>query len=259
MLDWLKQNGALLSVQRAKNLDLAMRVAPPEHIRGLSAFMEKAGHPNWKTLGTRVQPAGLTDFTATTLRGMSQPPDPARPEASVLRMRLLFGVNARAEVIAWLFTHAESHAARIARDTGWFSKSVQAILNDLEQAGMLVSRTEGKRKDYAMSLRARRWHPDFGEDLRWFAQGVFYTGVLHILHTLDAAADAGLSPQVRSIAIRRDLASLEAAFRQAGLANLYADTRRERGDSLVQTFESGTARLIECLETRSCLGTGGNG
>ncbi len=154
VLDWLTRNGKLLSVQRAKNFDHAMRVAPPEHVRSLSAFLENAGHPNRKTLGSRVQHVSITDFTAVTLRSMSQPPDPARPEAFVLRMRLLFGVNARAEIIAWLLTHAEGHAARIARHTGWFSKSVQAILTDLEQAGMLVSRTEGKRKNYAITPRA---------------------------------------------------------------------------------------------------------
>jgi hypothetical protein len=251
LLDWLKRNGSLLSVQRMKNLHAASRMAPPEHIRGLSAFMVQAGHPNWKTLDSRVQPAGLTDFTGFILRGMSQPPDPAKPEAFLLRMRLIFGVNARAEVITWLFTHATGHAALIARETGWFSKSVQAILNDLEQAGMLVSRTEGKRKECALSPRASLWHPELGSGLHWFTQGMFYTGILHVLNTLDAAADPGLSPQARAIAIRRDLSPLESAFRLAGLGTLYADTQNERGEALVQGFENGTSTLVRFLETRA--------
>jgi hypothetical protein len=45
VLDWLQRNGSLLSVQRMKNLDVATHMAPPEHIRGLSAFMVRAGHP----------------------------------------------------------------------------------------------------------------------------------------------------------------------------------------------------------------------
>lgn len=255
VLDWLQRNGSLLSVQRMKNLDVATRMAPPEHIRGLSAFMVQAGHPNWKTLSSRVQTAGLTDFTGFTLRGMSQPPDHTKPEAFLLRMRLLFGVNARAEVITWLFTHATGHAAMIARETGWFSKSVQAILNDLEQAGLLVSRTEGKRKECALSPRASLWHPEFGSGLHWFTQGMFYTGILHVLNTL-AAADPGLSSQARAIAIRRDLTPLESAFRQAGLGTLYADTHRERGEALVRGFENGTAALVGLLETRMGIGVG---
>jgi hypothetical protein len=256
VLDWLQRNGSLLSVQRMKNLDVATRMAPPEHIRGLSAFMVRAGHPNWKTLDTRVQPAALTDFTGSSLRGMSQPPDPSKPEAFLLRMRLLFGVNARAEVITWMFTHATGHAAMIARETGWFSKSVQAILNDLEQAGMLVSRTEGKRKECALSPRANLWNPGLASGLHWFTQGMFYSGILHVLNTLDAAADPGLSPQARAIAIRRDLTPLESAFRQAGLATLYGDIHRERGEALVQGFENGTASLIRLLETKAGIGDG---
>jgi len=93
-------------------------------------------------------------FEKTAGRGMSQPPDPARAEAFLLRMRLVFGVSARAEVITWLLTHEGGHAAGIARETGWFSKSVQAILNGLEQAGMLVSRVDGKRKDCNLHPRA---------------------------------------------------------------------------------------------------------
>ncbi len=254
VLDWLGRNGSLLSVQRIKNLDRAIRVAPPERLRGLAAFMEKAGHPNWKTVGARVGTTGVTDFTSSVLRGMSRPPDPVRPEAFVLRLRQLFGVNARAEVLTWLFTHDEGHAARIAGETGWFSKSVQAILNDLEQAGTLVSRIDGKRRDYAMSRRSSVWHPDFGRDLRWFTQGMFYTGVVHVLHTLQAVPERGMSPEARAIAIRRQLAPLETAFRLAGLPSLFAGTHRERGDALVEAFEAGTNRLIRTLETRSGLG-----
>ncbi len=57
---------------------------------------------------------------------------------------------------------------------------------------------------------------------------MFHTGVLHVLDTLDAIADASLSPQARAIAIR------------SNLATLYAATRRERGED-----------PIECLEERS--------
>lgn len=253
VLDWLNTNGSLLSVQRIKNLNAATQIAPPEHINGLATFMAKVGHPNWKTLDARVKPAGATDFTTSSLRGMSQPPDPIRPECFVLRMRLLFGVNARAEVLTWLFTHAEGHAARIARDTGWFSKSVQAILSDLELAGTLTGRIEGKRKDYSMSRSAPVWHPGFGADLGWLTQGIFYTGIIHVLNTLEAAAAPEMSPEARSIAIRRDLAPLETAFRLAGLPALYAETHRQQGAGMVDAFELGTTRLIQLLESRAGL------
>lgn len=254
VLGWLSRNGGLLSVQRLKNLDAATRLAPPESLRALSTFMQSAGFPNWKTLGSRWSPGSSAEsvFPETTGRGMSQPPDPARSEAFLLRMRLVFGLSARAEVVTWLLTHEAGHAAGIARETGWFSKSVQVILNDLEQAGMLVSRMEGKRKDYALHPRHSLWHPELGVGLRWFPQGVFYMGVHHVLRILETA-DASLSDAAKAINIRRDLAPLETSFRLAGLDALYGGTHREKGGALVERFEQATAILIERIETRAGL------
>lgn len=250
VLDWLTRNGALLSVQRMKNLDLSMRVAPPESVRALAAFMTKVGYRNWKTLEARVSPGAKSEFSESTGRGMSRTPDPARPEAFLLRMRMLFGVNARAEVITWLLTHADGHAARIARETGWFSKSVQAILNDLEQAGMLIARTDGKRKEVALHPCGGIWHPDLATPLRWFSQAPFYFGVHHVLRALEQANFPELSAAARAIAIRRDLLPLETSFRLAGLGDLYAGASKERGESLIGRFMEATRRLVEMVENR---------
>lgn len=254
VLDWLSQNGGLVSVQRLKNLDAAMRLVPPGSLRALSTFMQATGFPNWKTLGARVSPEAAADivFPETIGRGMSQPPDPARAEAFLLRMRLVFGVSARAEVITWLLTHEGGHAAGIARETGWFSKSVQTILNDLEQAGMLVSRLDGKRKVYTLRPSHGLWHPELGAGLRWFSQGMFYVGVHHVLRILEAADDT-LSDAARAISIRRELVSMETSFRLAGLDSLYGGTHREKGGALVEHFEQTTAVLIERIETRRGL------
>jgi hypothetical protein len=59
------------------------------------------------------------------LHGMSQPPDPRARETLVFTLRALLGVNARAEILAWLLTHDSGHPAAIARSTGYFSKSIQ--------------------------------------------------------------------------------------------------------------------------------------
>ena len=254
VLDWLTKNGAFLSVQRMKNLDLSMRVAPSKSVPALARFMEKAGHRNWKTLEARVLPVATWNFPESTLRGMSQAPDSVRPEAFLLRMRLLFGVNARAEVLTWMLTHAEGHAARIARETGWFSKSVQVILNDLERAGMLIARTDGKRKQVALHPRGGIWHADLATPLRWFSQAPFYLGVHHVMQILEQANLAELSVPAQAIAIRRDLVSLETSFRLAGLADLYAGASSERGEVLIDRFMGATHRLVSLIESR-LLGT----
>lgn len=80
------------------------------------------------------------------LRGMSQSPDPSRVSNLLCCLRALFGVNVRAEIIAWLLTHESGHPAAIARDTGYFSKSVQHTLNEMEDSGHIRSRRDGREK-----------------------------------------------------------------------------------------------------------------
>jgi len=250
VLDWLTRNGALLSVQRMKNLDLSMRVASPDSVQALAGFMEKAGYRNWKLLEARVSSGTNSEFPESVGRGMSRTPDSARPEAFLLRLRLLFGVNARAEVITWLLTHVDGHAARIARETGWFSKSVQTILNDLDQAGMLVARTDGKRKEFGLHPRGGILNPDLATPLHWFSQAPFYLGVHHVFRTLEQANLSDLSAAAQAIAIRRDLPPLETSFRLAGLGHLYAGASKERGEALIGHFMEATHRLVGMIEKR---------
>lgn len=250
VLDWLKRHGALISVQRMKNLQRERALAPVERVRAVAAFMQEAGHPTWKALNAGDGAMADDIFSENSGRAMSGPPEPARPAAFLVRMRLLLGVTARAEVVTWLLAHGGGHAARIARDTGWFAKSVQAILNDLEQAGMLTSRIDGKRREYAVHPDARLWHPNFGAGVRWIGQAALYAGVLHVFGALDAAARPGLSPEARAIAIRRPLEAAEAELRAAGVEAIRPGTSAMKGVDLVQEFEAGTARLLEKLEAR---------
>ena len=253
VLDWMKCNGGLLSVQRAKNLHRNMPVAPLDQVRGIAGFMESHGHGNWKSLATSDVPSAITNFTDHTLRGMSQIPDPRKPESFMLRMRQLFGVNARVEILTWLITHREGHAAYIARDTAWFPKSVQAILNDLEMAAIVHSHIDGKRKTYALSNLDSIWHAEFGKGLHWFNQAIFYHGIIHVLHALEAANDSSLSTAARAIGIRNALAPLRSAFHMTHLVPLFANTRNQNGEALVEAFHAGCSNLIDLLIQRMMM------
>lgn len=249
MLDWLRKNGDFLSVQRIKNLNMNMPVATPEDVRGIAAFMMSHGYGSWKSIMSDDSTAKATDYTRYKLRGMSQVPDPVRPEAFILRMRQLFGVNARVETLTWLFTHPEGHPAYIARDTAWFPKSVQAILNDLERAALVHSHVDGKRKTYGLSQRAGVWHSEFGKDLHWLNQGAFYQGILRVIDTLEAVSDPKLSTSSRAIVIRQNM--IGNAFRMANLDRFFSVGRNERGEALVDAFYSGCTDLIHLLEKRT--------
>jgi hypothetical protein len=248
VLDWLSRNGDLLSVQRVKNLNMKMPVAAPEDVRGIAAFMGSHGYGSWKSMVFDNPMDEATDFTRYTLRSMSQTPDPLRSEAFILRMRQLFGVNARVEILTWLLTHQEGHPAYIARDAAWFPKSVQAILNDLERAALVHSHIDGKRKTYALSQRAGIWHSEFGKGLHWLNQGAFYQGMDRVIKTLESVSDPKISISSRAIVIRQNM--IVTAFRMANLDWLFSGASDERGEALVDAFYSGCADLIYLLEKR---------
>jgi hypothetical protein len=248
VLDWLRENGDLLSVQRVKNLNMSIPVAPYVDVSGIAAFMSSQGYGSWKSIVSDDTTNKATDFTRFTLRGMSQAPDPLRPEAFILRMRQLFGVNSRVEILTWLLTHPEGHAAYIARDSAWFPKSVQAILNDLESAALVNSHIDGKRKTYTLSHRAGVWHSEFGKGLHWLNQGAFYQGIDRVIQTLESASDPKLSISSRAIVIRQNM--IGTAFRMANLDWLFSSARDERGEALVDVFYAGCVNLIDLLEKR---------
>ncbi|MBP6782925.1 MAG: hypothetical protein KA152_04005 [Verrucomicrobiales bacterium] len=82
--------------------------------------------------------------SAFELRGQSRRPDPGESEAFLFKMRSFFGINARAGIFTWLLLAERSgHPAAIARETGWGAKTVQVVLNEMSESG-LVFVTEGE-------------------------------------------------------------------------------------------------------------------
>jgi hypothetical protein len=84
------------------------------------------------------------------LRGMSQKPRLDQPATFLFKLRALFGRQVRAEVMAWLLCHEHGHPAEIARQTGYFARSVQLVLNELETSGLIRSHRVGREKHFSL-------------------------------------------------------------------------------------------------------------
>jgi hypothetical protein len=85
------------------------------------------------------------------LRGMSQSPRPSQPATFLFKLRALFGMQARAEVMGWLLANDQGHPAEIARQTGYFRGSIQNVLNDLTTSGHIGSIRIGREKTFSYS------------------------------------------------------------------------------------------------------------
>jgi len=260
-LDWMARNGKLVSLQRLKNMQMSTNLAGTECLRELAGFMTDAGYRNWNSLDQWASEASSPSgggfvpegFQA---RGMSQAPDCAAPEAFILRLRALFGVSARPEVLAWLLTHRAGYAAEIARDVNWFSKSVQAILNELDLSRLLVSEAAGKRKLYTLNPRSKTLHPTLGKGLQWFSQNWFYLGVHHIEATLGTLHESpGRSVHAQAIKIREVFPAMHTALRMAGVDKAFVGLNQLAGAPLVDSFLDGTRSIQNMLTERNFPGT----
>lgn len=89
------------------------------------------------------------------LRQLSQNPDPNQVTNLLFKLRSLFGVQARAEVMAFLLSHESGHPAEMAKRLAYFPRTIQSTLNDMERSGHILSGRSGREKRFW--LRRDEW------------------------------------------------------------------------------------------------------
>ena len=153
----------------------------------ISYVNDNVSNPSWETLTThalvgREAPALYTP----ELRGMSRPPNAAKPAALRFRARALTGIGVKAEVLAYLWTHEWSHGRGISSRVSYGATSVAEYLSELAQAGLIDSRAEGKRLLY----RAGEELTKVGRPAAvWVDWTRFAKGMIDLLPSLDAISD----------------------------------------------------------------------
>jgi len=185
VLDWAVRNGRLLSVQRLKNVTEAF--ADEDVRRTISAFSTivdgRDTKPRWSklalgspsTAGTpepffidldnKPMPlVGDLDESflrvgyaraRVQLRGMSRPIPVSTATNLIFRLRSIFGLGPRAEVLAYLLTRSVGQASEIARATNYSRTQVQETLTGFVQAEVAFERAKGQKRLYG--AEADQW------------------------------------------------------------------------------------------------------
>ncbi|MEX1185086.1 MAG: hypothetical protein WEA80_00665 [Gemmatimonadaceae bacterium] len=151
LVSWCATNSAHLSVQRLNNLARDYPAGVPAQLPGLAHVMVKEGQDfRWRSLaGPGTPPTDL--MRRAPKQSTVVPLD--RPSAFLLRMRALFGLGLRADIVAFLLRKGDpqdySDAGEIARALGYNRTAVKRTLDVLGAAGAL-SVTEGADPGYAI-------------------------------------------------------------------------------------------------------------
>ncbi len=179
VLDWLAVNGDFLNVQRLQNLLEQFNFQAKAE---LSAVAETLGQKSsaalkWKKLGQQYlkdnesvlfymrdgrpmpTPKDVDEIflrhgllrPSIKKRGLSQPfPGEGMPSL-LLRLRALFGVNFRCEILCILGSVGEIHPSLIAKLVGQHPRSTQNILAEMVYSGVVQVRTSAREKIYSLS------------------------------------------------------------------------------------------------------------
>jgi hypothetical protein len=207
--DWCIAYGRYVSAARLRNL-LAHEAA---NVR--DAFGEFAATVNGHST---LRWPGATEPRRFQRTGRSQIVDFHRPSLVALRLRALFGVGARAEILRVFLAGASAtlSAAELAPDAGYTKRNVAEALDSLRMSGLLEVLPVRNQLQYrlakAMELRAV-----VGEIATAFPR---WRSIFHVLERLLETASKGdsLGPEVRAVEAARTLHDLEPDLRLASVA-----------------------------------------
>jgi hypothetical protein len=276
ILDWLHTNGSWINLQRLGSLHKDEQLGDSAVLTAIADLLSRESHHHkWKLLIRRVeQPKSPSSELPQRLfpsvpvlkepdpiflkhglerggiefRGMSQAPRPDQPATFLFKLRSLFGMQARAEVMAWLLANEQGHPAEIARQTGYFRGSIQNVLNDLTVSGHIGSMRIGREKTFSI-LRREEW----AFLLTWpnakiFPQWINWAPLFHAIQTfLDALGKPGLdekSENFQAVQLREALDQATPALARAGRIHRMQATRSLRGTALIAALLADLELLI---------------
>jgi hypothetical protein len=228
-LDCLIHNGERINLQRLQNLEATWHLADLRVFGGVAEVL--AGHRStlskWRKLGTALSPSLQNQVPAPffldaagsplppppdnldprflrwnlarsrwTPREMSQSPSPSHPENLLFKLRSLFGTNSRAEIIAWLLLNGPASPAALARELGYFSKTVQGVLNEMALSGHVVVHRTGREKRF--QLRGDEWEFLFVDRASGAVRYPVWEPWAGIYAVVKAAHQFALNPEYRS-------------------------------------------------------------
>ncbi len=145
--DWCVRNWRHVSKARLKNLSRLQSDDSRQPFGEFAATVSDHAGISWP---------GATQAREFTVTGRSTLPPLERPSLVWLRLRAMFGLSARTEVLRYFLSGGtRASVATIARASGYLKRTVADECESLQRAGVLSVRTVGNRFYFTLARRAR--------------------------------------------------------------------------------------------------------
>ena len=280
VLDWLLVNSRWLNTQRLRSLHTKQNLGDSCSLAAIARTMlEHDPATKWRRLSEIGEPKappealfrlGHRDLLSVVAepdsifeqygllrpervpRSLAQPVSMKQPCALQFRLRALFGLGMRADILCYLLTHDGAHPSGVARSLGYSQKRVQDTMVEMAESGQVQVRRSGRMKIYW--LDPSRWTafliPESEEFPAWvdwlyLARGVttLWRGILEI--NPERADDYVVSSKMRA-AMRAARDDLHAS----GINFDIADDRDYIAEAYRPIFERDVARIGEGLQSK---------
>lgn len=274
ILDWTNTNGDILNIQRLRNM-ISQKLFTGEKVLGAVAGLMSIGRqsPKWKNLarlpmetgkaqplffqksGEPMEPFGNVDETfkrygllrgKVELRGHTQPVRVIRNTGMIFKLRYLWGINARCEIILYLLTHDGGHPRKISRDICYFQKTVQDTLVDMARSDLVYVRPVGKEKHYW--LKTDKWLDfltgDSSQKIQWVNWPMILSALEEIWLKLSRDEFRQLSLLAQSSELRALMQKVRPKIEAAGFARALSDEKMYFGEDYTRVFLSDIEKLL---------------
>lgn len=271
MLDWLLRNGKAIDVQRLRNIH---RQDPDGSARLLfavaSLLAEHEKSAKWSRLAQAPTDVPQEGEPLFWLGDRTHVPDPRRrdphferagyvrsafvprrlsgnvprkdPACLRFRLRALFGIGIRAEIIAFLLAHEGGvNGDAVARSIDFSPPGTQEALREMEASDLVLSRREGREKRYFVSRD--RWCEflDLPPPVIWVNWVRLFRGLARVLRFLRRPDFRRMTEYVQASEFARAAKGATDDFEATGLS--FHLPRQEGGD-----FEAHVSRMARAIE-----------
>jgi DNA-binding transcriptional ArsR family regulator len=275
MLDWLWTNAGWVNVQRLRNLNRDLSLGNTLILGAVADFLSKrAIHSKWKALARSQSPKVPTGKEPLfhhgegraqrafgepdplflrwgfwrgpyRLRNMSRAPSPLPASNLIYKLRGLFGVQARCEVLLWLLSNKGGRPSEIAKAAFYYPRTVEETLKELTASGLVREARSGRSRHYGLDLDEwaflRTWNEPAGfpEWIDWPRRFVVAEKFFMILGRED------LSETLLSSELRRVKDELQPVIADGKLLSAFAASRRHTGAQFTEALIRDLRLLLE--------------
>lgn len=266
VMDWLTKNGRFLNIQRMRNILRKESFGGGSVLAAIADWLSQRDAPlKWKLLAStpnrqtksqslfflpdsrplpqrgKPEPTFLKHgFTRNTLqvRGYSQTFSPDAPACLFLKMRALFGVNARCDILTYLALNKTGHPREVARELYYSQKAIHDVMTEMACSGVVLSSRAARERTFRIAAGALPLLPPQTEVSGWINWPILLSTAKRVWTLAEELRTADLDSLVLSSEITLTMKPLLERLTRARWAPAISNAKSPQGIPQLRTFTS---------------------